>query len=108
MRLLVCYCLIRSDRGPPPRWPLSEVKTEQINPAAPDWRFKTIPGPSKSDIAAGAKVALYGKPVGTGCCGRRGCWSTGDCPATVSTCPRRPCLSNGNATVGGSSSIWGR
>ena len=32
------------------------VKTEQLNPADPAWKFKTIPGPSKSDIAQGAKV----------------------------------------------------
>ncbi len=36
------------------------VKTEQINPASPTWSFKTIPGPSKSDIAHGAKVTLVG------------------------------------------------
>src|SRR5581483_445015 len=28
------------------------VKTEQLNPASPDWSFKHIPGPSKSDVAA--------------------------------------------------------
>ena len=37
-----------------------EIKTEQLNPADPAWKFKTIPGPSKSDIATGAKVTLYG------------------------------------------------
>ncbi len=36
------------------------VKTEQINPASPTWSFKNIPGPSKSDIAQGAKVSLVG------------------------------------------------
>ena len=36
------------------------VKTEQINPADPAWRFKNIPGPSKSDIAQGAPIALRG------------------------------------------------
>src|SRR5688572_24973413 len=29
------------------------VKTEQLNPADPAWKFKQIPGPSKSDIAGG-------------------------------------------------------
>ena len=36
------------------------VKTEQLNPADAAWKFKTIPGPSKSDIASGATVTLYG------------------------------------------------
>jgi hypothetical protein len=36
------------------------VKTEQLNPADPAWKFKTIPGPSKSDIAEGMKVTLVG------------------------------------------------
>jgi hypothetical protein len=36
------------------------VQTEQINPADPTWPFKTIPRPSKSDLAAGAQVTLLG------------------------------------------------
>ncbi|MCX6923882.1 MAG: hypothetical protein NT154_11850 [Verrucomicrobia bacterium] len=43
------------------------VKTEQLNPADPAWRFKSIPRPSKSDIAAGARVTMAGnqfEPVG--------------------------------------------
>lgn len=36
------------------------VQTEQLNPASPAWAFKTIPKPSKSDIAAGAKVTVVG------------------------------------------------
>ncbi len=36
------------------------VKTEQINPASPTWSFKTIPGPSKSDVAQNAKVTIVG------------------------------------------------
>lgn len=36
------------------------LKTEQLNPADPAWNFKTIPKPSKSDIAAGAKVTMAG------------------------------------------------
>ena len=36
------------------------VKSEQVNPAEPTWKFKTIPGPSKSDIAQHAKVTLSG------------------------------------------------
>ena len=36
------------------------VKSEQLNPASPTWSFKTIPGPSKSDIASNAKVTLVG------------------------------------------------
>jgi alpha-mannosidase len=37
-----------------------EVKTEQINPASPTWSFKTIPGPSRSDAAASARVTVIG------------------------------------------------
>lgn len=36
------------------------VQTEQLNPADPEWAFKTIPRPSKSDVAQGAKVAVVG------------------------------------------------
>jgi hypothetical protein len=36
------------------------VKTEQLNPADPAWSFKSLPRPSKSDIAAGAKVTMAG------------------------------------------------
>ena len=36
------------------------VKCEQLAPEASDWKFKTIPGPSKSDIAQKAKVTLAG------------------------------------------------
>jgi len=36
------------------------VKNEQLNPADPGWKFNSIPGPSKSDIASGAKVMLFG------------------------------------------------
>jgi alpha-mannosidase len=37
-----------------------EVKSEHLTPADPAWSFKTIPRPSKSDIAAGAKVTVIG------------------------------------------------
>jgi len=36
------------------------VQTEQLNPADPGWQFKTLPRPSKSDLAAGAKVTVIG------------------------------------------------
>lgn len=36
------------------------VKTEQLNPATPEWKFKSIPRPSKSDVATGCTVALVG------------------------------------------------
>jgi hypothetical protein len=36
------------------------VKTEQVNPADPAWKFKNIPRPSKSDLATGAKVSMAG------------------------------------------------
>lgn len=36
------------------------VTIEQINPANPAWNFKTIPRPSKSDIAADASVSMAG------------------------------------------------
>ncbi len=37
------------------------VTTERLNPADPGWSFKTIPRPSRSDIAAGAKVMVVGQ-----------------------------------------------
>jgi mono/diheme cytochrome c family protein len=36
------------------------VQAEQLNPADPAWKFKAIPGPSKSDIAQGATLTLTG------------------------------------------------
>src|SRR6478609_640309 len=39
------------------------VKTEQLNPADPAWKFKQIPGPSKSDIAEGAKITVEGNQL---------------------------------------------
>jgi hypothetical protein len=36
------------------------VKSEHVNPANPDWVFTTVPRPSKTDLAAGAKVTLIG------------------------------------------------
>lgn len=36
------------------------VRTEQLNPADPAWRFKTLPLPSKSDLATGAQVTMAG------------------------------------------------
>jgi hypothetical protein len=36
------------------------VKTEQLNPADRMWKFKSIPGPSKTDIAQGATVTVTG------------------------------------------------
>jgi hypothetical protein len=36
------------------------VRTEQLNPAGPAWKFKNIPGPSKSDVAQNAQVTLLG------------------------------------------------
>jgi hypothetical protein len=41
-------------------WGEIKVKTEQVNPADPAWKFKTIPGPSKSDVATAASVTLVG------------------------------------------------
>lgn len=40
--------------------PAAEVRSEQRNPADPAWSFKNIPRPSKSDIAASAKVSVTG------------------------------------------------
>ena len=39
---------------------IPEVKSEQIHPTAPDWKFTKIPGPSKSDIGQDAKITLSG------------------------------------------------
>jgi alpha-mannosidase len=37
-----------------------QVTTEQLRPASPIWAFQKIPGPSRSDIATGAKVTIVG------------------------------------------------
>ncbi|MFO1528944.1 MAG: hypothetical protein U1F77_04195 [Kiritimatiellia bacterium] len=45
------------------------IKTEQLNPAGPAWKFTTVPGPSRSDVAQGARVTLEGnswEPQGAG------------------------------------------
>ena len=36
------------------------ITSEQLNPADPVWRFKRIPRPSKSDLAAGATLKMVG------------------------------------------------
>lgn len=36
------------------------VTTEHLQPAGAAWNFKSIPRPSKSDLASGAKVTLWG------------------------------------------------
>ena len=38
-----------------------DIKCERLNPTDPAWKFKTIPGPSKSDVAQAATVTV---PVG--------------------------------------------
>ena len=42
-----------------------EVKTEQLNPADPMWNFKTIAGPSKSDIASDAQFKIVENKIAT-------------------------------------------
>ncbi|KKL20789.1 hypothetical protein LCGC14_2451950, partial [marine sediment metagenome] len=37
-----------------------EVETEQLNPASLQWKFKDVPGPSKSDVAENAKATMSG------------------------------------------------
>ena len=37
-----------------------QVTTEQVNPADPAWNFKTIPRPSRSDLALGATITFLG------------------------------------------------
>src|SRR6478752_9903922 len=39
------------------------VRVEQLNPADRAWKFKKIPGPSKSDIAEGAKITVEGNQL---------------------------------------------
>ena len=39
------------------------VQVERLNPADPNWNFKTIPRPSKSDAANGAKVEFVGNEI---------------------------------------------
>jgi hypothetical protein len=39
------------------------IKSEQLSPADPAWKFKRIPGPSKSDIAQNAKITVEGNQL---------------------------------------------
>src|SRR5262245_9593690 len=41
-----------------PGWAAVTVKTEQLNPANALWQFKTIAGPSQSDVAQNATVTV--------------------------------------------------
>lgn len=41
------------------------IQSEQLNPATPAWAFKTIPKPSKSDLARGCKVTVTGNQFET-------------------------------------------
>ncbi len=75
------------------------VKTEQLNPASPTWSFKTIPGPSKSDIAQGAKVTIVGnqwEPAG----GDGSVLVNGSLPSTPDDLSEEAFLPNNNASGG--------
>jgi len=75
------------------------VKTEQLNPADPTWKFKTIPGPSKSDIARGASVTIDGNqwdPAG----GKGLVLVNGRLPSDPNELSEEAFLSNGNANDG--------
>ena len=39
------------------------VRSEHLNPASPAWNFKTVPGPSGSDVATSATIAVVGNQV---------------------------------------------
>ena len=39
------------------------IKTEQLNPADPAGNFKTIPEPSKSDLATSRRAYAWGMPT---------------------------------------------
>ena len=75
------------------------IKTEQIRPAEPAWKFKTIPGPSKSDAANGAKVTFVdnaadpqsGDPL---------VLTDGELPRSGGATPGFAFFSNGNAAPG--------
>ena len=75
------------------------VKTEQLNPADPAWHFKTIPGPSKSDIAQNASVTLVGNEWHTGG-GGGAALVNGQLPTDPSELAEEAWLSNENTRDG--------
>ena len=75
------------------------VKCEQLNPADPAWAFKTIPGPSKSDVAQGARVSVAGndlEPQG----GDEKALINGKLPETPNSLTEMAFFSNANADGG--------
>jgi hypothetical protein len=75
------------------------VKSEQLNPADQAWNFKTIPRPSKSDLANGAKVTLVGNRLETAA-GEGAVLVNGVLPADSLDLSEEALLSNGNADGG--------
>src|SRR5512133_3292391 len=71
------------------------VRIEQLNPADPGWKFKTIPGPSKSDMAQGAVVTLAGNEWHVGG-GGGAALVNGRLPEDPSELSEEAWLSNGN------------
>lgn len=43
------------------------VKTEQLNPADPAWNFKTLPHPSRSDVARDSRISIVGNRAEEAC-----------------------------------------
>ncbi len=82
-----------------PAFAVVTVKTEQLNPADPAWNFKTMPRPSKSDLAAQAAVTIAGNqfdPAGAD----GSALVNGVLPASSLDLPEEVLLSNANADGG--------
>ncbi len=75
------------------------VKSEQINSADAAWKFKKIPGPSKSDLAQGATVTLTGNEWHAGC-GEGAALVNGRLPDDPLELAEEAWLSNANTSDG--------
>ena len=72
------------------------VKVEHLNPADPNWKFKTVMGPSKSDVAQrGATVTVAGDLFNPGC-GSGSVLVDGTIPDDSLKVTHEACLANGN------------
>jgi alpha-mannosidase len=75
------------------------VKSEQLNPADPAWAFKTIPGPSRSDIASVAKISVVENQL-EAAGGPASVLANGRLPGDPMELAEEAFLSNGNALDG--------
>lgn len=75
------------------------VQTEQLNPADLAWNFKSIPRPSKSDLASGAKITVVGNPL-EATAGEASVLVNGVLPCDSLDLTEEALLGNGNADSG--------